>query len=207
MVQPLDANSLLIRVYLPSGEGHVTLNASNVKDLTFVKKKILGKLERGGRLGGVGGSSSKLTEAKVREGMFRIGGTRIDLEDTSPMASTLDKMAPYVTVASEATRSKMVQLELVCAGLTPPDLSHLATNIPLPSSRALSPDPLGSSSATANGSSLNSNSSTPAPLSHASHSRPKAARRGGGARGAPKTGGINKFTMNPTNSSTPSAEG
>lgn len=211
-VTPLDASSVLLRVCLPAGEGHTTVNASVVKDLAFLKRKIVGKLERGGRLAGDGTITtsvghSKLTEAKLRLGVFYVAGTQVQLADTDTMKATLEKLRPFIITT---TTPKTATLELRCDGLSAPVL--LAGYDPA-AARAIAsaPPSSSSSSSTSPASDGGSNSGGGGgALEHVTSSRPKVRGRKKGASGGGSKmfsphgsgsgsgpAGLRNFTLNP----------
>ena len=196
-VQPLDASSVLLRICLPAGEGHMTLNASSARTLTFFKIKIAGKLERGGRLGGVGGSTSKLTEEKLKAGVFFVAGTTLKLSENEPMSATLEKLRPFIQSAASSA-PKTATLELKCDGLSAPVLiagydAAAAKAIAANPKKALAAAEVAAAAAAAP-------TGPPAALEHATSSRPKVRRnkRGGGSSSKSGTAaGLKHFTLNP----------
>lgn len=109
---PADPHTLLLRVLLPANEGHVTVKASGVRDLAFLRKKVRGKLSRGGRL--VGADEDGISESRLAAGTFCVFGTSVRLDDTATMPALMEIMSPYIDQGPPRT----VTLELICPGLS-----------------------------------------------------------------------------------------
>lgn len=202
-VTPLDSNSILIRVFLPGREGHMTFNTNGIKDLNFLRKKILGKLERSGRFEDPCSSLTRHTLMNPSNTKFRlIEAPNLPLEMDLNLKDTLTLVTPYILIPILSNKPRMIEMELVGMGLETPilpmndrkDAYHDLNII-----RGVTND----MSTTI----VEQSNSHPTPMVHASHSRPKAParRRVGGKTSSGellKTGGITKFTPTPNTNMT-----
>lgn len=204
---PLDPSSVLVRVALPAGGGardigvggHITINASSVQSVAWLRKKLSAKLARVGRLDPSGGSG--LTEERVGGGSLVVAGSggRVRLEDSMSMVAALAVLQPFLLPVPAHAASSMPRtalIELHCDGLAAP----LVTADEL--ARFVNPHPVSAVSAASGGGGDDGGGSKA--LEHATSSRPKFARPGRSAHGAKRAGvpgagpaGLSKFTMRP----------
>lgn len=205
---PLDPSSVLVRVALPAGGGgrdsglggHITINASSVQSVAWLRRKLSAKLARVGRLDPAGGSG--LTEERVAAGSLVVAGSggRVRLDDSMSMAAALAALQPFLLPAPVSAGPSMPRtalVELHCGGLAAPVVTadELA--------RFVNPHPGSADSAAGNGGGGGEGGGGKV-LEHATSSRPKFARPGRSAHGAKRAGvpgagpaGLSKFTLRP----------
>jgi len=178
-------------VHLPGAElGHVTLSAATMRDVAFLRKKILGKLERTGQLNAAKG----VAQEKIEKGVFVVTGSegKVKLTDGLAMAQVLAMVQPYLAPAP-VSGPRTALLELHCPGLPKPVVP--AEDI----ARFVNPRPGGGGAASTSASASSSAASAPEaetpgkPLQHTSTSRPKRAARAKRQPAGAGAAGISKF--------------